>query len=388
MAQSMILDLLKTPQQVREQQLNQLRERSLAQANLIGPVSGGTTALPGLLSQFAQNAAANVGVDMNQAVRRGLGAAGQVAGAAGRPQVAQALQQSAMSPAERQAATVQQAMQGVNPSTVEGLETAIRRLQQAGAPQNVITLLSDRLAQLKVRDIKAPQTRELKIGDEIVTQQFNQSTGQWEEVARAPRTQPKTEVNVNTGGESAFTKQVAEQLGTAYTESLTAVDSAETSLQTLKVMEDIVDQGIIAGPFANSRVAVEKILAQAGIIDGSRVANTEAFLAASANQTLALLSSGVVGAGTGISDADREFLAKVSAANIDLTEESIRRIIRINRTVAQNVYNSHNQLVGRTRQVFPDQSNMVQERYYPGQRAKFPDGTVRVFDPVQGWVEE
>ena len=152
-------------------------------------------------------------------------------------------------------------------------------------------------------------------------------------------------------------------------------------------MEDILEQDIITGPLAESRTAVEKILAQAGIVDGQRVANTEAFLASAAQQTLSLLSTGAVGAGTGISDADREFLAKAAGASISLTEESIRRIININKKVARNVYNAHNQLVDRTRQVFPQSENMVQERYYPGQRAKLDDGTIVEFDPVQGWVE-
>ena len=38
---------------------------------------------------------------------------------------------------------------------------------------------------------KAPQTREIKIGDEVVTQQFDPATNTWIEIARAPAQQPK-----------------------------------------------------------------------------------------------------------------------------------------------------------------------------------------------------
>lgn len=385
---SMILDMLKTPQQVRQEQQQRLQEQALGQAQLMQPRTSGTTALPGLLSQFAASQMARQGPALAQVGRRAASAAGQIAGGLGAaPETARAIGQLGIPQEERQAARLQQILQRADMSSLQGLKTTLRRLQQGGAPANVVMALSDRIRELESQPVEAPQTRTLKIGDELVTQQFNPQTGQFEEIARAPRYQDSTNITVDTGGQDAFTKEVGEQLGTAYTESLGAVSQAEVSLQNLGVMEDILDQDIITGPFAESRTAVEKILAQAGIVDGQRVANTEAFLASAAQQTLSLLSTGAVGAGTGISDADREFLAKAAGASINLTEESIRRIININKKVAQNVYNAHNQLVDRTRQVFPESSNMVQERYYPGQRAKLEDGSIVEFDPVQGWVE-
>jgi hypothetical protein len=274
----------------------------------------------------------------------------------------------------------------MDPGRIDSMKLALERLRAAGAPQQTILALSDRIREMEAASVATPpETRELKIGDEIVTQQWT-GTG-WQEIARGPRSSQVTEININDQGQDAFTKEVGERLGTAYTESLGSVDIAQKSLENLSIMEDVLDQGIITGPFAESRTAVEKILAQAGLIDGTRVANTEAYLAASAQQTLALLQTGAVGAGTGISDADREFLAKAAGGSVNLTEESIRRIININKTVSRNVFNAHNQLVDRTRQVFPNAKDMVQERYYPGQRAKWPDGTTRQFDPIQGWVE-
>lgn len=52
---------------------------------------------------------------------------------------------------------------------------------------------------------KPPETREVKVGDRIVTQQFNPQTGQFEQIADAERFNPNsgTVVNVGTGGESA-----------------------------------------------------------------------------------------------------------------------------------------------------------------------------------------
>lgn len=48
--QSMILNMLKTPQQVREEQLAKLRKQSTAQAKLLASPVSATTALHGLIS--------------------------------------------------------------------------------------------------------------------------------------------------------------------------------------------------------------------------------------------------------------------------------------------------------------------------------------------------
>lgn len=378
--------LLKTPSQIRKESQERMMEASLARSQqILRGVSGGSTALPGIIAGYGAQAAqrgAQAGAGLLRGVSGGLG---QLIGAdtpLGEKTIALGIPLE-----ERQARAQQQAMRG-NLNDPDELRKKIARLQQLGASPILIERLSDRLLTLESQTKEPPETRTLKIGDEFVTQQFNAKTGQFEEIARAPRYKEGTNISIDTGGEDAFTKQVGEELGSAYTTSLSAVAGAETSLQNLDVMENILDEGIIAGAFAESRTAVEKLLAQAGIIDGTRVANTEAFLAASAQQTISLLSSGVVGAGTGISNEDRAFLAKVSGADITLTEESIRKIIRLNKQVAHNIYTAHNQLVDRTRQVFPDSSKMVQERYYPGQRIELEDGTIQIFDPLQGWIDE
>lgn len=45
-----------------------------------------------------------------------------------------------------------------------------------------------------------PETRELKVGDKIITQEFNPDTGRYEDIATAERFNEKSGVNVNVGG--------------------------------------------------------------------------------------------------------------------------------------------------------------------------------------------
>ena len=153
-------------------------------------------------------------------------------------------------------------------------------------------------------------------------------------------------------------------------------------------MENLLDEEIITGTCAKSRVAVEKALAQAGIIDGQRVANTEAFLAAAANQTIRLLETGALGSGTAVSDKDKEFMALAAGGQIELSEDSIRRIIRINRQVAQESYNAYNRFINVSSERFPESGTLFgDEQYYPGQKAKLGNEII-TFDPVLGWINK
>lgn len=48
--------------------------------------------------------------------------------------------------------------------------------------------------------IEAPETRELKQGDRIITQQYDPATGKWSDIADASRFNPKSGVNIDFGG--------------------------------------------------------------------------------------------------------------------------------------------------------------------------------------------
>tara|TARA_R110000787_G_scaffold194120_1_gene305725 strand:+ start:31606 stop:32991 length:1386 start_codon:yes stop_codon:yes gene_type:complete len=78
--------------------------------------------------------------------------------------------------------------------TPDQQELELQRMQVMGA--DLQTLLAPP---------KPPETREVKRGDRIVTEQFNPQTGQFEQIADAERFNPNsgTTVNVGTGGESA-----------------------------------------------------------------------------------------------------------------------------------------------------------------------------------------
>lgn len=133
--QSMILDMLKTPQQVREQQLAKMRQDSAAQAQLLAQPVRGTTALPGLLSRFAAGEALEQRTDLDKAARRAAGAVGSGLGMLGQTQAAEAVRGAFRTPEERLAATRQQMLSGQDTTDSTKLMQIAKQLSAAGDQQ-------------------------------------------------------------------------------------------------------------------------------------------------------------------------------------------------------------------------------------------------------------
>lgn len=140
---SMILNMLKTPQQVREEQLAKLREKSLAQAQILAqPVAGAQTALPGLLRNYAAGIAAEIPTDIAKATRGITRGVGGMLGAAGYGEAGKAIAGATVTPEERLATNRQQILKGVNTSDSAQLIEAAKQLSEIGDQVGASTLTS------------------------------------------------------------------------------------------------------------------------------------------------------------------------------------------------------------------------------------------------------
>lgn len=99
----------------------------------------------------------------------------------------------------------------------------------------------------------------------------------------------------------------------------------------------------ITGPFAESRLFIAKVANSLGLpspISEEDVSVTEAYLAASVQATANIVKQ--FGAGTGISDRDREFAAKAAGGDLSMSREALQSIVGaakmaiINKTIAHN----------------------------------------------------
>jgi hypothetical protein len=153
-----------------------------------------------------------------------------------------------------------------------------------------------------------------------------------QDIARASVGAPRTTINMPAAG--AFSKTLGE---TAAKRLDDFRGKAESALNTLKNSEQLLplldDKNFISGTLANARLAVAKAV-------GIDVSATEAYFAAVGEQVAERITA--FGAGTGLSDADREFAKKIAGGEETLTVGAIRRIIRINNESASNVINTYN----------------------------------------------
>ena len=134
----------------------------------------------------------------------------------------------------------------------------------------------------------------------------------------------------------------ADKLDSAHTDALTSTNT----LDTLAEQRRLLDQGIIAGSAANPILFLSNLAITMGIADPSSqdaVANTQAYMA-----NLATLVADIItqfGAGTGLSDADRQYALNAAGGNIEMTEDALRRILLIHERAAHYKIARYNEMV-------------------------------------------
>jgi len=120
---------------------------------------------------------------------------------------------------------------------------------------------------------------------------------------------------------------------------------AAAILETNKVGRDLLKSGAITGTGANFLVGFNNALKQAGIDFGyaDAASNSQAYAAAMGANVGRIIKQ--FGAGTGLSDADREYAAQIAGGKIALTEASLRKILDINDRAANRIIDLHNKNV-------------------------------------------
>lgn len=121
--------------------------------------------------------------------------------------------------------------------------------------------------------------------------------------------------------------------------------SAADILATNEVGRSLLNSGAITGAGADFFVGLNKALKQANIDFGyaDAASNSQAYAAAMAANAGLLIKQ--FGAGTGLSDADREYATKAAAGQISMDETAIRKVLDINDRAARNVIERHNKSV-------------------------------------------
>jgi hypothetical protein len=145
--------------------------------------------------------------------------------------------------------------------------------------------------------------------------------------------------------EKAFEMELGKGQSEEIIKSRNAAKDARSILQTNEVGRNILNSGTITGAGADFFVGLNQALKTAGIDAGyaDASANSQAYGAAMASNVGKLIKQ--YGAGTGLSDADREYATKAAAGSIKMDEKAIRKVLDINDRAARYVINEHNKNV-------------------------------------------
>jgi phage tail protein X len=174
-------------------------------------------------------------------------------------------------------------------------------------------------------------------------------------------------INVNTGPD-----KLIEIAAKQFEGHLAAVDQARQTLQATAGMREQLNApgGVIAGAAAGDRLALQKIGSLLGVADPSAITNTESLRAAAGPLVLATVKG--LGAGSGISNADREFAAAMAGGNIELGEPSIRRMIDIQEQAAREKMTRSQGVINQLIQTNPSLVNMAPLLTSPAPEARPP----------------
>ena len=149
-------------------------------------------------------------------------------------------------------------------------------------------------------------------------------------------------IRVDQKQESAFESGLGTGQAKRIIDSQVAAKDAASIIDTVKTGRDLMKSGMITGAGADFLVNLNQGLKTVGIDAGlaDAAANSQAFTANMAGNVGKLIKQ--FGAGTGLSDADREFAKDMAGGRISLDAKAINRILDINERAARNVITQHN----------------------------------------------
>lgn len=192
----------------------------------------------------------------------------------------------------------------------------------------------------------------------------------------------RTQINNTVGaGETALSRSLGEQTAKSLSSGQETAQSAANAIENGYEARKLLDSGMISGTGANVRTAIGDAMVTAGLIDAGsdeaeKLANTRAFVSTMGRQTLDLVKQ--LGAGSGISNADRDFAEKVSGGSIELTPPALRRILDINEKVSRRYVSKHNE---RVKRVLGDKDQFGLSVAEPGDYVPGPVRTPQLPDP-------
>ena len=156
--------------------------------------------------------------------------------------------------------------------------------------------------------------------------------------------------------ETSFTGTMGSEYGKTVIKSFNDAEQAVSSLFTIETGLDLLEQGINTGAFAKQENAARAILNKVGFTEDDSVGATQAYTATLGNLVGQIIKQ--FGAGTGLSDADREYALGIAGGNINFDEYALRKILDIQKRVQIAIIKRHNQKASALPENFAERAGM------------------------------
>jgi hypothetical protein len=178
----------------------------------------------------------------------------------------------------------------------------------------------------------------------------------------APR--PITNVNLPPQ-QNAFEGELGKGQAKSIIDNRAAAQDAASIIDTVNIGRDILKGGVITGAGADFLVNFNQALKTAGVDFGyaDASANSQAYAANMAQNVGKIIKQ--FGAGTGLSDADRQYAEKMAGGKITLDAKALNKILDINERAARNVITRHNKDVAGIKTNIPLTVDMPAKRAEP-----------------------
>ena len=145
--------------------------------------------------------------------------------------------------------------------------------------------------------------------------------------------------------------------------------------------EQLRGAGIFTGYGANTKLTLAQVAAAAGW-PNEKIVNTQTYLIQAGKQAAALLSSGIYGTGSGISEQDRKAAERLSGGDVTLDIGTINRVLDLAERGGRRAIESFNDRIAgppdAARLAIPMPPRLVGTTSDGGRVYQFPDGTRQV----------
>lgn len=145
----------------------------------------------------------------------------------------------------------------------------------------------------------------------------------------------KATTNVNVSTEKGYAGEIAKGLAGQDLAAIDAARNAGDRIRTAQSVRTLLDKSPITGTGAEARLALNKALTTAGLIDGTQVRDTETLAGLLASSTLDAIKTSGLGGGQGFTDKDRQFLERARSGNLEVNPGTLRDLADLNERAAR-----------------------------------------------------